>query len=347
MENVFMNNYYHLSPEERALIMIEYNQGVSIRSIGYLLNRSPSTICREVKRNLTTQISQYCATTAARQYQDRRKLCVKPQKLIPDTLLYNQIKEWLVYKQWSPEQISGALKDYYPEQEYMQVSHETIYRYIYAHPKGGLKKLMIHSLRQSKSKRGARGSKSSNYSTIKPEEEQFICHRPEDINARKIAGHWEGDLIAGSQNKSCVGTLVERKTGYLILSQMKSKSALDVRQGFEEKMKKIPEFLRLSMTYDRGSEMAQHATMSNNLKIDIYFADPHSPWQRGSNENTNGLIRQYLPKGTDLSHCTQKDLDDIAWLLNTRPRKRFDFKTPQYMMKQALTENINSVALGF
>ena len=144
-----MNNYYHLSPEERALIMIEYNQGSSIRSIGYLLNRSPSTICREIKRNLTTQTSKYCAATAARQYKDRRKLCVKPQKLIPNTLLYNQVKEWLVYKQWSPEQISGALKDYYPEQEYMQVSHETIYRYIYAHPKGGLKKLMIHSLRQS------------------------------------------------------------------------------------------------------------------------------------------------------------------------------------------------------
>ncbi|MBW5290169.1 MAG: Mobile element protein [Candidatus Ruthia sp. Asou_11_S2] len=178
----------------------------------------------------------------------------------------------------------------------MQISHETIYGYIYTHPKGELKKLMIHSLRRSKSKRGVRGSKSSSYSTIKPKEDQLICHRPKDINERMIAGHWEGDLIAGSQNKSCVGTLVERKTGYLILSKMKSKSAFDVRQGFEQKMKAIPEFLRLSMTYDRGSEMAQHSILSDNLKIDVYFADPHAPWQRGSNENTNGLIGEPVLK---------------------------------------------------
>lgn len=341
-----MNNYQHLSPEERALIMIEHNREKSIRSIALLINRSPSTISREIKRNLT-DTTKYCATTAAQRYQRKRKLCVKPQKLTPDTLLYNQIKEWLIYKQWSPEQISGALKHYYPGQKEMQVSHETIYGYIYTHPKGELKKLMIHSLRRSKSKRGARGSASSNYSTIKPLESQLIHHRPQDIEGRRIAGHWEGDLIAGSQNKSCVGTLVERQTGYLVLSKMQSKSALDVRQGFEKKMDAIPEFLRLSMTYDRGSEMAQHSILSDNLKIDVYFADPHSPWQRGSNENTNGLIRQYLPKGTDLSHCSQKDLDEIAWLLNTRPRKRFDFKTPHDMMHKVLTENTNSVALGF
>jgi IS30 family transposase len=137
--------------------------------------------------------------------------------------LYNQVKAWLTHKQWSPEQISASLKQYYPKQKDMQVSHETIYACIYAHPKGELKKLMVRSLRQSKSKRGPRGSKSSNYSTIQPEINQLIYHRPEDINERKIAGHWEGDLIAGSQNKSCIGTLVERKTGYLILSKMQSK----------------------------------------------------------------------------------------------------------------------------
>ena len=265
-------------------------------------------------------------------------------------MLYNQIKAWLIYKQWSPEQISGALKHYYLGQKAMQVSYETIYGYIYAHPKGELKKLMIHSLRRvnpNEPKRGVRGSKSSNYSTIKPEVNQFICHRPKDIDNRMIAGHWEGDLIVGSQNKSCVGTLVERTTGYLVLSKMNSKSALDVRQGFEQKMKATPEFLRLSMTYDRGSEITQHSALSNNLKIDIYFADPHTPWQRGSNENINGLIRQYLPKGVDLSPCSQKDLDEIAQLLNTRPRKRFDFKTPEDMMRRILTENSNSVALGF
>jgi len=342
-----MNNYQHLSPEERALIMIEYNQEKSIRYIGQTLNRSPSTISREIKRNLSDTIKTYCATTAAKRYQHKRRSCIKPQKLMPDTLLYNQIKQWLIYKQCSPEQISGALRHHYPGQQDMQVSHETIYGYIYAYPKGELKKLMIHSLRQSKSKRGPRGSKNSNYSTIKPTDNQLISHRPQDIDRRLIAGHWEGDLITGSQNKSCAGTLVERQTGYLVLSKMKSKSALDVRQGFEKKMRAIPEFLRLSMTYDRGSEMAQHSALSENLKIDVYFADPHAPWQRGSNENANGLIRQTLPKGVDLSPCSQKDLDEIAWLLNTRPRKRFDFKTPQDMMHRVLTENTDSAALGF
>lgn len=259
--------------------------------------------------------------------------------------MYNKVKYWLIHKQWSPEQISGSLKQYYPEQQDMHVSHETIYAFIYAHPKGELKKLMIHSLRQRKSKRGQRGSKSSNYSSVKMTFEQLIHNRPDSINGRKVIGHWEGDLITGSQNKSCVGTMVERKTGFLILSKMNSKSATDVRQGFEKKMHKLPNFLRLSMTYDRGSEMSQHAIMSDNLKMNIYFADPHAPWQRGSNENTNGLIRQYLPKGVDLSPCSQKDLDEVAELLNTRPRKRFGFKTPLEMMSLALIENNNRVAL--
>jgi len=135
-------------------------------------------------------------------------------------------------------------------------------------------------------------------------------------------------LIAGSKNQSCIGTLVERTTGYLILSKMKSKSALNVRLGFEEKMKTLPDFLLASITYDRGSEMTQHKVMSPNLSMKNYFADPHSPWQRGSNENTNGLLRQYLPKGVDLSVHSQTELDKTAWLLNTRSRKQFDFSTP-------------------
>jgi IS30 family transposase len=178
------------------------------------------------------------------------------------------------------------------------------------------------------------------------DDDQFIHCRPEEIEERKIAGHWEGDLIAGSKNQSCIGTLVERTTGHLILSKMKSKSALNVRLGFEEQMKTLPAFLRTSMTYDRGSEMSQHKVMSQNLNIKIYFADPHSPWQRGSNENTNGLLRQYLPKGVDLSVHSQAELDRIAGLLNTKPRKRFDFKTPQEMIEDVLIENFNHVALA-
>lgn len=340
-----MSNYYHLSPEERAVIMIEFHKGNSIRQISKFLKRSASTISRELKRNRLNNSSPYCATKAADQYVHRRKKCIKPTKLHADTTLYDKIKSWLVDKKWSPVQISATLKLNYPNQSEMNVSHETIYACIYAHPKGELKKMMVKSLRRAKSKRGVRGSKTSNYSSIKLTDEQKIENRPVEINGRKLEGHWEGDLIVGAKNQSCVGTLVERKTGYLILSKMKSKKALDVRQGFERQMKKLPSFLRLSMTYDRGAEMSQHPIMSKNLDMKIYFADPHSPWQRGSNENINGLIRQFLPKGTDLSQHSQCELDKIAWLLNTRPRKRFDFKTPQDLIEPILADYINGVAL--
>jgi IS30 family transposase len=341
-----MSNYYHLSPEERAILMIKHHQGHSTRSIGRFLNRSASTICRELNRNSTNKASGYCASTAGRQYFQSRKRSVRQPKLIPNTPLYDKVKAWLTYKQWSPMQISGTLKRLYSNQSDMQVSHETIYTCIYAHPKGELKKMMVQSLRRAKSKRGPRGSKTSNYNSVKLTEDQKIENRPVEINDRILEGHWEGDLIVGSKNQSCVGTLVERKTGFLVLCKMASKSALDVRTGFELQMKKLPDFLRLSMTYDRGSEMSQHPIMSQNLDMKVYFADPHSPWQRGSNENINGLLRQYLPKGTDLKQHSQGDLDKIAWLLNTRPRKRYEFRTPQELMESVLSNHINSVALA-
>ena len=227
----------------------------------------------------------------------------------------------------------------------MQVSPETIYAYIYAHPRGALRKLLVQSLRRGKSKRGPRGSEHSCYSSLKIAPEQRIANRPDDVNSREIAGHWEGDLIIGALNKSCVGTLVERKTGFVLLARMQSKSAQHVRKGFEANMINVPGFLRLSMTYDRGAEMAQHPLMSKHLDLKIYFADRNAPWQRGSSENTNGLLRQFLPKGTDLSIHSQAELDHIAWLLNTRPRKRFGFKTPQDLMEGELEGGIIRVAL--
>lgn len=160
-----------------------------------------------------------------------------------------------------------------------------------------------------------------------------------------MPGHWEGDLIVGAHNKSCVGTLVERTTGYLLLSKMNSKSATDVREGFEKKLKSLPDFFRRSLTYDRGAEMAQHPLMAKHFNLAIYFADPHAPWQRGSSENINGLIRQYLPKGIDLSGFTQNELDGIAWLLNTRPRKRFGFRPPEEKFIKLMDDQLCGVAL--
>ncbi len=250
----------------------------------------------------------------------------------------------LEYRQWSPEQIAEKLKREHPHDPSMHVSHETIYAWVYAQPRNHLKRLLVSQLRQAKPKRGRRASASS-CSTIQVPDHQTIHQRPAEIEGREFPGHWEGDLIIGQLNQSCIGTLVERKTGFLVLCKMENKSAAAVREGFERQFKKIDSFLRLSMTYDRGSEMAEHPLMSKHLKMAIYFADPHAPWQRGSNENINGLLRQYFPKGTDLSGVSQVRLNDVAWLLNTRPRKRFDFQTPQELFDQAAADYLNHVAL--
>ncbi len=339
-----MNSYHHLSPEDRAVIMIMLKEHCSLRQIASKLNRSPSTISRELTRNAAKSYN-YVANKAARSYKERRLKSVKPDKLQVGSPLYDIVHAWIIDHKWSPEQISNKLKQSYPKQPSMQVSPETIYAHIYAHPKGELKKLMVSSLRRHKSKRGPRGSKNSNYSSLKVSEEQLIMNRPVEVETREIAGHWEGDLIVGAMNKSCVGTLVERKTGYLVMSKMQNKTAQAVREGFEANMKTIQDFLRISLTYDRGSEMAQHPQFSKNLQMKVYFADPHSPWQRGSSENINGLIRQFLPKGEDLSIDSQSDLDYIANLLNTRPRKRYGFRSPQEMMEQELDGGLIRVAL--
>lgn len=339
-----MTNYKHLSSEERAFLMMERSRGSSLRSISLQLNRSPSTLSREIKRNHVTNQT-YCASRAANAYHLRRQSSVKPCKIASNQSLCDRVESDLLQRKWSPEQIAGDLRLRYPDQPEMHVSHETIYAHIYAYPKGELRKMMVQSLRRSKSKRGQRGSKDSCYSSLKINPDQLFTNRPEDINNRAVAGHWEGDLIIGAMNKSCVGTLVERKTGYVLLSKMQSKSALHVREGFEASMSTLPEFLRLSLTYDRGAEMAQHPMLAKDLNFTIYFADRNAPWQRGSNENTNGLLRQFLPKGEDLSVYSQSELNHIAWLLNTRPRKRYAFRTPQQMTENELEGGLLSVAL--
>ena len=220
------------------------------------------------------------------------------------------------------------------------ISHETIYAAIYAQPRGGLKAEMIAALRQHKPSRGLRRTTLPGGS-IAPESLRII-HRPEEIEGRLVPGHWKGDLIKGAFNRSAVGTVVERKTRYLILSKMRGCTADAALEGFTRQMKRLPAALRKSMTYDRGSEMACHPELARRLKIDIWFCDPHTPWQRGSNENTNGLLRQFLPKGADLRQFTQRDLDHIAKLMNDRPRKTLGWRTPA----QALAEEIaKSVAV--
>jgi IS30 family transposase len=334
--------YQHISCEERAVIMMNDQQGVKAAHIAKILGRDRSAVTRELNHQPK---GQYCATKGAELHRQRKAFSVKPKKLISNEKLSDKVNTMIQDRQWSPEQISEKLKLDYPDDPSMRVSHETIYRHIYAIPKNELRKLFVSNLRQAKTKRGRRRSSSSS-ATIQVTDSQTIHCRPEEIEDREIAGHWEGDLIIGAHNRSSIGTVVERKTGFVFLSKMKSKSAEDVRAGFERQFKKIDQFLRLSMTYDRGSEMADHALMSEELSLDIYFADPHSPWQRGSNENTNGLLRQYFPKGTDLSVHSQKYLNEIAWILNTRPRKRHKYKTPQELFDKEIDTEIKRVALA-
>ena len=325
--------YQHLSPEERAVIMIERQNGSSLRAIGLRLGRSAATVSRELRR---CDQAAYNASQAALSYRRRRSRCRPMKRLVAGSRLYQYVHDHLVYRRWSPQQIAAKLRQMPESIRPGLVSHETIYAAIYAQPRGGLKQAMVEALRQAKPARGLRRTTAA-AKTFVPEELR-IKYRPEEIEQRLLPGHWEGDLIKGAYNRSAVGVLVERKTRFVILCRMDGCTAADALAGFSRQMKKLPAFLRESLTYDRGSELACFEALSKRLKLDIWFCDPHAPWQRGSNENTNGLLRQFLPKGTDLSLASQTLLNDIARLLNGRPRKTLGWKTPEESMAEELAK---------
>jgi transposase, IS30 family len=236
---------------------------------------------------------------------------------------------------WSPQQIAGRLKRMNADDP-QTVSHETIYAAIYAQPRGELRTDLIKALRQSHKTRRPRTrgkDRRGQLQDITP-----ISERPAHVETRQIPGHWEGDLLKGKGNKSSVGSIVERTSRYTILVQFGDATAPVVHQGFVRQMTSVPELLRLSLTYDRGREMARHKDLARDLNLTVYFADPHAPWQRGTNENTNGLVRQYLPKGTDLSSYSQNQLNEIADRLNNRPRKSLDFQTPAEVYSQIIQD---------
>lgn len=227
---------------------------------------------------------------------------------------------------WSPQQISDALKQLYPFDSTMQVSHESIYFHIYIHPKKEVEKLLISQLRQKRKYRGNVRRGVDKRTTIK--DPIRIDERPDEVLTREIPGHWEGDLIIGKNHESAIGTLVERTTRFLIIVHLKKRDATAVRKAFEKAFKNIPRHLKLSLTYDNGSEMAQHGIFTKNTKIKVYFAHPYSPWERPTNENTNGLIRDYFPKGTDFNLVTKKQLMDIQNQINERPRITLEYESP-------------------
>ena len=293
---------------------------LSFRSIATQLGRAPSTVSREVNRN--GGLKHYRATQADQAAWDRAHR-PKPCKLVGNSLLRRLIARKL-RGNWSPEQIAGWLKREYPGDE---VNHETIYRSLLVQARGVLKKELQQYLRSQRTTRLSRhaGLKGKGLGQIT--NTVSISERPASIEDRAVPGHWEGDLIAGSNN-SYIATLVERHTRYVMLAKVKNKDTESVVTALIKQSKKLPRELYKSLTWDRGSELADHQRFTLATDIDVYFCDPQSPWQRGSNENTNGLLRQYFPKGTDLSVHSQAKLNAVAQQLNGRPRKTLEFETP-------------------
>jgi IS30 family transposase len=294
-----------------------------MRTIATALKRAPSTVSREIARHGGREAYRAdAADKAAWAYARRPKRC---------RLATNRRLQSIVVKklrlQWSPEQISGWLKEEYPEALEMQLSHETIYRSLFIQARGVLKKELQEHLRTRRTLRRSRHATLRKQSRGQIVEAISISERPAEVEDRAIPGHWEGDLIAGI-NKSYIATLVERHSRFVMLVKVDGKSSPAVVNALIKQVRHLPQELRKSLTWDRGLEMAQHKDFSVATNVDVYFCDPRSPWQRGTNENTNRLLRQYLPKPSDLGEHSQAELNKIALRLNQRPRKTLNFRCP-------------------
>ena len=332
--------YRQLQPEERVTLASLRQQGLGVRAIARALGRSPSTVSRELQRNAGSL--GYASTTARTRCQ-QRKLSARPaRKLDPQGVLFGVVRQCLRWR-WSPEQIALTLASIYPKGHRCRVSHESIYNCIYAQPVGELKRELLACLRQARNKRTPRSKGQDRRGQIP---DMLSIHvRPPEVEDRQFPGHWEGDLIKGEGNASAVGTLVERTSRLLMLVKLphpKPASAASVLQAFTDKLNAIAQPMRKTLTYDQNREMARHKELTAATGIAVYFCDPHSPWQRGSNENINGLVRQYLPKGTDLSGYSQKQLDAIADEINNRPRKGLGVRTPLAVYRQLLITHSKS-----
>jgi IS30 family transposase len=322
---------------EREEIACLRAAGQGVRVIARTLGRSPSTVSRELGRNSLARRGRYRASSA-QAAADARARRPKPAKLAMHQVLRREVQDRLDHHH-SPEQIARRLVEDFPDDAEMRVSHETIYRSLYVQGRGALRRDLHQRLRTGRALR--RPHRRSDQSQTR---DRFagmvnISERPPEVADRAVPGHWEGDLIVGKDSGSAIGTLVERTTRFVMLLHLPGDHGADaVAEAMITKMTQLPDLLRGSVTWDQGAEMANHASIAAALDLDIYFCDPHSPWQRGSNENTNGLLRQYFPKGTDLSFWGPGYLDYIATELNDRPRKTLNWKTPNEALTQLLSE---------
>ena len=339
--NVVLSGRY-LSFAEREELTYLKAAGHSIREIGRRMNRDPATISRELKRGAGWR-GKYRASTA-QTFADIRSSRPKPSKLALNEALRFRVQNRLIEKH-SPEQISNRLRTDFPDQPEMRVSHETIYQALYVQGRGALKRELTQCLRTGRALRKPRRSSTERRGRIP--DMVSIADRPAEVDDRKIPGHWEGDLIVGKDSKSAIGTLVERTTRFTLLLHLPGKhGACEVEQAMSTVMSHLPETLRQTLTWDQGSEMSNHVKIAIATELDIYFCDPHSPWQRGTNENTNGLLRQYFPKGTNLSVHSRDHLDEVTIQLNNRPRKTLGWKTPAEALNDLMSEAVNPTGVA-
>jgi IS30 family transposase len=309
--------------------------GWSVRMIASQLRRAPSTISREIRRNGGAGAYRAAAAQTATCQRARRP---KPSVFQRNRCLAGVVERWLEFEQWSPVQISARLRSEFPDDETMRVSAETIYQALYVYGRGGLRKELAAHLRSQRTSRRAQTVTARNRGRSPIPDLVSIAERPDEVEDRLVPGHWEGDLIMGRNNASQVATLVERTTGLVMLAKLANKQAATVAGALTERIATLPEILRGTLTWDRGSEMAAHRQFTIATGIKVYFCDPHAPWQRGSNENINGLLRQYLPRDTNLSNFNQDQLDAIAAKLNRRPRARHNFMTPLEVFDQLVLQ---------
>ena len=318
---------------EREEISRQIASGNSLRAIATNLRRAPSSISREIRQSGVIERKYYRAIFAQQQSNKMRHKLRKNRKLANNIPL-REIVVYYLAKNWSPEQIAKRLIILYPNDMDMRVSHETIYSYIYILPRGTLKRRLISCLRRNHKYRLKKNTNRRNHGAI---QDYFsIEERPKEVAGRTIPGHWEGDLIIGRRNASAIGILVERTTRMSFLVKLNNQDANTVRKAFAEEFRRLPKGLKRTLTYDQGQEMAQHKLFMKETEMTVYFAHPHSPWERGSNENTNALIRQYFPKGTDFSKIPNNRLKEVQDELNDRPRKTLGWYTPHEKFSKLL-----------
>jgi IS30 family transposase len=335
-------HYHHISDDDRLVMDSMLASGATQTAVALAIGVHRSSVCRERKRGLIADCNRYFGVIGQRTRKARRDAAALSRRKLDPAGVSPYWKLVLPYLHlgWSPQQICGRLRLMASSPT---LSHETIYCAIYAMPRGSLRTELVKALRMSHAGRLPRARGSSRFTGIQGMTP--IALRPPEVAARIVPGHWEADLIKGAANGSAVGTMVERTSRYIMLASLRNASASTVLDGFSRRLRTVPPCLRKTLTYDQGTEMALHQDLAKRLRMDIYFCDPHSPWQRGTNENANGLIREYLPKGADLGTYSDSDLRRFEELLNNRPRAVLGFRTPAEVFAELKLGDLAGVAL--